>query len=612
MCGINGFNWKDTKTVKEMNKRIRHRGPDGEGTYVKSGLSLGHLRLAIIDPSKKGKQPMGYSKGKRRAIIVYNGEIYNFKELKRELKKKGHTFKTKTDTEVILASYLEYGFDCVERFNGMWAFCIYDLGKRILFCSRDRLGQKPLYYYNKGGKFVFSSELKGILAHENLKINRYNNISTEGVELFFSAGFIPAPYTVYKNVFKLEARQNLVFNLKTKKIRKWYYYEPPKYSPETDKVKLIEDARELLNDSVKLRLVSDVPLGSFLSGGVDSTATVGYMARFMDLKKLHTFSIGFQGEYDESRYIEIARKHFKTIHHHDYFTEDDFDLEKLSWIYDEPFGDHSGFPTYKVSKNARKHITVSLSGDGGDEIFGGYMTPQVGAVIDMVSSLPFILRKMKSLLIPNMDKLNMSKFKELFRLSTLPKEKYFQEAMKEKHYRPNIYNEWTTEKLAYCLEKTDGNLGEAIRLTEQLFYTLPDQFLVKVDRASMANALEVRSPFLDYRWVEFALRVPTNWKVSPLRRKILMKSIVQDIVPKEISDRKKQGFSPPMIEWASNNEISSRFDLHKKIDEFEKLGVFSSELSEFLRKSLNGKKTHPNYKVRLMLFIVWAKRWIAS
>ena len=265
MCGINGFNFVDKKILKEMNDSLKHRGPDSEGTYFSKEVYLGHRRLAVIDLSKNGNQPMTYTHGKEKVVIVHNGEIYNYLEIKDELKEKGYKFKGHTDTEVILASYLEYGVDCVKKFNGMWSFCIYDPKRKILFLSRDRVGKKPLYYYFDGNKFIFSSEIKGILKH---KIDK--KLNKEAIDLYFSLGFIPAPYSIYKNIYKIEQRQSLIFNLSANKLEKKYYYEWPNFNPLNNKEKLKERFEELIDDSVKIRMISDVPLGAFLSGGLDS------------------------------------------------------------------------------------------------------------------------------------------------------------------------------------------------------------------------------------------------------------------------------------------------------------------------------------------------------
>uniref|UniRef100_Q58456 Putative asparagine synthetase [glutamine-hydrolyzing] 2 n=1 Tax=Methanocaldococcus jannaschii (strain ATCC 43067 / DSM 2661 / JAL-1 / JCM 10045 / NBRC 100440) TaxID=243232 RepID=ASNH2_METJA len=515
MCGINGIIRFGKEVIKEeinkMNKAIKHRGPDDEGIFIYNfknySIGLGHVRLAILDLSEKGHQPMGYNVDEDKIIyrddeldradiiIVYNGEIYNYLELKEKFNLET---ETGTDTEVILKLYNKLGFDCVKEFNGMWAFCIFDKKKGLIFCSRDRLGVKPFYYYWDGNEFIFSSELKGILAVK--EINKKENINKDAVELYFALGFIPSPYSIYKNTFKLEARQNLIFDLDKREIRKYYYWELPDYKPIYDKKKLIEEGKKLLYDAVKIRMRSDVPVGAFLSGGLDSSTVVGVMREFTDLSKLHTFSIGFEGKYDETPYIKIVVDYFKTQHHHYYFKERDFEelIDKYSWIYDEPFGDYSGFPTYKVSEMARKFVTVVLSGDGGDEVFGGYMTHLNGYRMDFIRKLPKFLRVVGSKLPVKKDLngiANLYLLKEAFRLSLINPEEFYAESIKEDAIRPEIYKKWTIEKLRYCLNKGDNKLGEALRIFDLLFNTLCDNFLVKVDRASMLTLWKLEVHF---------------------------------------------------------------------------------------------------------------------
>ena len=616
MCGIAGFNWNDPNLIKKMNNSLKHRGPDGFGTYTDNLISLGHRRLAIIDLTERGKQPMEYEHKGRKAIITYNGEVYNFLELREKLEKKGYKFKSNTDTEVILASYLEWGFDCVKKFNGMWAFCIYDLQKKILFCSRDRMGQKPFYYYYDGERFIFASEIKAIIAAK--KINKKENIYKEAVQLYFALGFIPAPYSIYKNTFKLEARQNLVFDLNKKKIKKWYYWDLPRYNPIYDKKKLIKEGKKLLYDAVKLRMRSDVPVGAFLSGGLDSSSVVGIMRKFTDLSKLHTFSIGFEGKYDETPYIKIVGNHFKTNHHHYYFKEKDFEelIDKYIWVYDEPFGDYSGFPTYKVSELAKQFVTVVLSGDGGDEIFGGYLNHVNGYRMDLIRKFPKIFRILFSRL-PIKKNLNgianLYLLKEAFGLSLVNPEKFYAESIKENAIRPEIYKKWTIEKMKFCLSKGNNKLGEALRIFDLLFNTLSDNFLVKVDRASMANALEVRSPFLDYRFAEFSQKIPTKWKVDLFKTKKLMREIIKDILPNEIVNRGKQGFTPPLTDW-----ILKRNYLNEIIEKAEVLKEVDNELYRYISTKITNKKYNKNNQdnlnisllIRLFLFIKWWEKWI--
>jgi len=608
MCGINGFNWDDKELTKQMNELIKHRGPDGKGTYTDDLVSLGHVRLAILDLSEKGKQPMGYEHNYKKVIIIHNGEVYNFLELRKVLEERGYKFKSNTDTEVILASYLEWGFDCVNKFNGMWAFCIYDLNKKILFCSRDRVGEKPFYYYFDGDKFIFSSELKGILKHKYLNLNTPKNISKDAVDLYFSLGFVPAPYSIYKNVFKLESRQNMVFNLEKKEIKRWYYYEIPKYEPIYDKEELISEGKKILRDAVRLRMVADVPVGAFLSGGLDSSTVVGVMKEFTCNNGLHTFSIGFE-EYDETPYINTAKDYFKTKHHHYYFTEEHLGklMKKYMYIYDEPFEDYAGLPTYKLSKSAKKRVSVVLTGDGGDEIFGGYESYVIGFRMDFIRKLPKFLRVIGSNMPVRKNQNNyLFLLKEAFRLSLHNLKFFHAESFSGTGLRPKIYKDWTTEKLDYCLHKTRNKLGEASRLYDLLFYSIPDKFLVKSDRASMATALEIRTPFLDYRFIEFSQKIPTEWKIDFFKTKKLMREIIKDILPKEILYRDKQGFAPAL-----------QRPILKKYESFlaEYLGFLKNinpELYDFFQKKVfkENNEIYNNYKIRLFLFGLWYEKWI--
>ena len=640
MCGINGiirFNEDISKEELElMNKSIKHRGPDDDGTYTSFkkdySIGLGHVRLSILDLSEKGHQPMGYNIEKDKIIyedngldnadivIVYNGEVYNYLELKEKYNLKT---ETGTDTEIILKLYNNLGFDCVKEFNGMWAFCIFDKRKNIIFCSRDRLGQKPFYYYWDGKEFIFSSELKGILSVK--PINKKENINKDAVDLYFSLGFIPAPYSIYKNVFKLESRQNLIFDLNSKEIKKNYYWELPNYTPIYDKNKLIKEGKKLLYDAVKLRMRSDVPVGVFLSGGLDSSAVVGVMSEYMDLKNLHTFSIGFEGKYDETPYINIVKDYFKTNHHHYYFEEQDFEelIDKYCWIYDEPFGDYSGFPTHKVSEMAKEFVTVSLSGDGGDEIFGGYMFHLISKRIEYLKKIPKFIRK----LFLRLFSINLSKkfdilflIREAVKLSLINGEKFYSELLGGKFIIGKKGKTWIENNLKYCLNKTNNDLSEAIRIFDLLFRTLSDNFLVKVDRASMANALEVRSPFLDYRFAEFSQKIPNEFKVDFFKTKKLMRELIKDILPDEIVNRRKGGFEPPLDKWILNEKYDDILDNGIAILEdvglehlvkFYKTKIFMPN-QRFVKPTLVKKnnKLYNIYKIKLFLFVKWWEKWI--
>jgi len=322
MCGISGFNFEDEKKISAMNRALSHRGPDGAATFIQGGVSLGHNRLAIIDTSEKGAQPMHY----KHLTIIHNGEVYNYLELREELESLGHTFATESDTEVILASYDEWGPDCTRRLNGMWAFCIYDAKERTLFVSRDRFGVKPLYYYAESGTFIFASEIKGVLAHSELQINKKENIDKEALDLYFSLGYIPSPYSIFKTVRKLPPAHNMLFDIDKREVRRlWRYYTLPEYAPAEDKEALVAQGAELLDSATKLRMRSDVPVGSFLSGGLDSSAVTGMMMRYAKDEKPHTFSVDFSGAYSEKEYIDEAAQHFGTNHHAVVFGDSDFE-----------------------------------------------------------------------------------------------------------------------------------------------------------------------------------------------------------------------------------------------------------------------------------------------
>ena len=367
MCGIAGFNWPDQFIVEKMAETLRHRGPDDLGFYVDSNVSLGHSRLSIIDISERGHQPMKFED----MVIVYNGEIYNFRQLREQLRSYGYNFVSDTDTEVVLCSYHRWGLSCVDRFNGMWAFCIYDKTKNTFFLSRDRFGIKPLYYYFDGDKFIFASELKAIRQH-----NPDMSISESAVNFFFYQKYIGDDLTIFKNCCKLRPSENLLFDLNRKKIARTKYYhleqEISKHQDTPIKEKL-EKIEEAIIDAVQKRLVADVPVGSFLSGGVDSSLISAIIAR--DKKDFDTFSIGFKDEsYNELDFSKIAAEHIKTAHHYEYLDIDQSLIEYTIQNMDEPFGDSSVFPTYLLSKITRQKVTVSLSGDAGDEVFGGYDT----------------------------------------------------------------------------------------------------------------------------------------------------------------------------------------------------------------------------------------------
>lgn len=616
MCGINGFNFSNSQMVSKMNETIIHRGPDAQGVFTDDKVSLGHVRLSILDLSDLGKQPMEYSHNGRTLQMVFNGEVYNFEELRVKLETKGYSFKSTTDTEVMMAAYLEYGEKCVEHFNGMWALCIYDVDKQTLFCSRDRLGQKPFYYYHKNGQFIFSSEIKSIVAHADLNINKQNNISKEGTDFYFSLGYIPAPYTIYSNVNKLPASHNITYNLSSNNLKVWRYYELPNYAPiHKSKEEFIEEGRAIFKDAVKYRMRSDVEVGSFLSGGIDSTSVVGMMKSFTEMDKLHTFSIGFKEGNDETEFINIAKDYMGTKHHHYYYEEADFrsQFDLYTKAYDEPFSDYSGYSTLKVSELAKENVTVSLSGDGGDEVFGGYPIHSVGKKIDKIKKVPAFIRWVSlvplSILAPFNTK--FANIADALKVSLGKPEDFHVITFAKRRYKPEVYKKWTREKLQDCLSKGGNSLGEALRIFDLLYASLPDCYLVKVDRASMQYALEVRSPFLDYRFAEFAQTIPSDWKQDENNTKILLKGMARSYIPDDCIDRPKHGFTPPIKGWVQDDKFAKTFEKG-----FELIKNHDPELYKFYKEKIMPVPLHKTdymtdmYRFRLVMYVQWYEAWI--
>ncbi|TRZ86649.1 asparagine synthase (glutamine-hydrolyzing), partial [bacterium] len=470
MCGIAGFNWSNEPKAWEMAAALRHRGPDQSGVRVDESVSLAHARLSIIDLSEKGRQPMPNENGS--LWLVVNGEIYNFRELREELAGK-HTFSSATDTEVILHAYEEWGLDALRRFNGMWAFCLYDQKAQKLILSRDRAGKKPLYYFHDGVRFIFGSELKAIIQAHDIE----RRVSQDALDLYFSLGYIPSPWSVFEGIAKVEPRQFLVYDLGSRDLKQGRYYEIPDHAPIRDRGRLVREGRELLVDAVRLRLAADVPVGAFLSGGLDSSSVVAAIAAGTKPSRLHTFSIGFEGAYDETPFMEIVKGAFKTKHHHRYFTREDLDRDfgVLPFFFDEPFGDPASFPTFDLCRMASRQVTVCLSGDGGDEVFGGYRMHRRAARHAALRKVPAFIRKgIRKALRHARPGTPPGRFREVLRLSLLPAEEFYAEAEEGPAYKPEIYRKWSALKMREMLEKAGGNLVQAVIAYDLFVHALPD------------------------------------------------------------------------------------------------------------------------------------------
>lgn len=592
MCGISGFNFSDRAMAKKMISVQNHRGPDASGVFSDKHVTIGSNRLAIIDLSPKGRQPMPNEEGD--VWIVFNGEIYNFLELRAELEK-NHKFFSNTDTEVLVHAYEEWGPDFVKRLNGMWAFAIYDNRKKILIMSRDRMGKKPLYYYLKNGKLIFASEIKSILLH-----GVQTDIDKTALELYLTLSWIPAPFTIYRNIYKLPKASCAVFDLRGKKFTqtKTYYGLPKQTSLGR---RIVEEVRDLMDDSVKKRMVADVPVGAFLSGGLDSSAITKTMIKFVpEAKKLHTFSIGFEDrDYDESEYANIIAEEIGTNHHHHVFQQKDFEkiMGNIYFYFDEPFADQSMYPTFKVSELARKHVTVSLSGDGGDELFGGYGHYMNYRRLELLRLSPRPLRILGKGFFAALHNTTKNRYALKF-LSD------FSTSL-EKSRVPT-----PTGKTSKSLKKITASRKDLLAgsFDFDLGYTLVDGYLVKVDRASMANSLEIRCPFLDYRIIDAAQAIPIKQKVSATKTKILFRKIIEDRVPEKITGRKrKMGLTPPVTMWMFGEYRSLAED---KLERLMSSGAVSREAVEKAIGHLkSGQTMHAQDIFNLFSLQLWREKW---
>jgi asparagine synthase (glutamine-hydrolysing) len=570
MCGITGFIHADTskkasrEKLKEITDIISHRGPDGEGYYIFNNLALGHRRLSIID-LVSGDQPM-FSED-RNITIIYNGEIYNYIELKNDLIKKGYNFSTTSDTEVVINSYLEYGYDCLNYFNGMWAFALWDNRKKILFLSRDRIGEKPLFYSMQNGTFVFGSEIKSIIKYFNNSEFNY-----ELLEIYLTLGFIPSPYTFFKNIHKLEPGQYLIFDNGTTFIRRyWDLPEIDEKNLNQNKNEIYNQFESLLRDATRIRMHGDVPFGAFLSGGLDSSSIVSIMANISSTP-VKTFTIGFENkDYDERKIANIVSQKFQTEHYEYIVTPSDFEtaLEKVVFHFDEPFGDSSAIPTGFVAKSACNHVKMVLTGDGGDETLSGYWNYKREIEDSKIEELPFFVRNFLAALISCMSNTVPGKLKykllekknriDLINGGFLNRAINRQSQIDLKDKDNIIFNGIKQISVIEFLTNFFNKCPYVDNFYKLMYYDhklrLPEDMLVKVDRMSMAYALETRTPFLDHRLIEFMVNVDKCIKLDKNIPKAILKNTIASKLPTAVLNHKKMGFSVPVKKWFSNKSF---------------------------------------------------------
>lgn len=582
MCGLAGF-WcnstpADARVAERMAERIASRGPDDAGIWLDEGvgLALAHRRLAILDLSAAGHQPMVSPCG--RYVLVYNGEIYNHQDLREDLAQEGGQFNWRghSDTETLLAALRHWGVSStLSRLNGMFAFALWDAQERCLFLARDRMGEKPLYYGHSGTTFLFGSELKALRAHPNW----HGEVDRAALSLYLRHNYVPAPWSIYKNIYKLPPAHFTVIRDAGQVIGEPQCYWDLKEVAEQGTVTqnagaqaLTDELDSLLRDAVALRMAADVPLGVFLSGGYDST-TIAALMQFQSTSPVKTFSIGFiEAAYDEAQYAKVVAKHLGTEHTELYVTPKEAMavIPLLPTIYDEPFSDSSQIPTYLVSQMARKHVKVSLSGDGGDELFLGYNRYLKGYQLwKKLSILPVGLLRYVGWTLAHLPAQSLDRIQRFLpqklQVSSLPDRlpklaevmtcrdgDAFYRHLVSHWKQPDqiVLNTSEPETLLSC----PGDWPKLPGLREQMMYLdmltyLPDDILTKVDRASMAVSLETRVPLLDHRVVEFAWRVPTKLKYRDGQGKWLLRQVLYRYVPPHLVDRPKMGFAVPIGHW---------------------------------------------------------------
>jgi asparagine synthase (glutamine-hydrolysing) len=632
MCGITGlyaFNEIGRFNLINLARAtgiLEKRGPDDQGMFLRRHIGLGHRRLSVIDLSDNAKQPMADESG--RYTIVFNGEIFNFPNLKRMLSQAGFSFRSTSDTEVLLKMYIWKGVACLNHLNGFFGFAIYDEKEDSLIIARDRFGVKPLYYYLDEDKFVFASEIKSLLAYGLPKELDYSSLFH-----YFQLNYIPAPDTIFKNIKKLDPGHFMILNDKKISIERYYKlpYDGEKINPEKLSYEQQQEKLEsLLEMAVQDRLIADVPLGSFLSGGIDSSVIVALASRHTN--NLNTFSIGYKDEpfFDETPYAHLVAKHFNTTHTAFRLSNDDlyqhlFDV--LDYL-DEPFADSSAIPTYVLSHHTKKVATVALSGDGADELLSGYHKhsaefnalndPGYNRFIRLASPLWRMLPKSRNNFLLNKIR-QMDRYGSGLKLNA--QERYWQWAtfMNTHEVVDRLSND--------ALEKLDFDEAESrrMKLTHHLegskdfndvLYTdmqlvLPNDMLVKVDMMSMANGLEVRSPFLDYRLVEFVFQLPVDSKINRNMRKRILQDAFRDILPPKLYRRPKKGFEVPLLKWF-RKELKSLILNELLNEEFiESQNIFNIEsMKEIKRKlfSLNPGDVHAQLWA-LVVFQWWWKKY---
>jgi asparagine synthase (glutamine-hydrolysing) len=625
MCGIAGFLTTEfeqltAENLLSMGNAIVHRGPDAHGEYLDDSVGLCHRRLSILDLSEAGNQPMFSNDG--NIVIVFNGEIYNFLELRKELENEGETFASGTDTEVIIKLYEKHGVDCLAMLNGMFAFALWDKNRKRLFIARDRLGKKPLYYYTDNGKFAFGSEIKAILALPDIK----KEIRLDAVHDFFAYQYIPDPKSIFKHVHKLPPAHYMLLESGNMTIKQYWHLSFAKPVAVNEK-ESVAKLQEIIKQSTQRRMISDVPLGAFLSGGVDSSGIVATMSGLSD-KPVKTCTIAFDNEkFNEAEFAAAVAKQYKT-EHHEFLVHQNVSntLEDIVGYFDEPFADPSLVPTFFVSELARKEVTVAIAGDGGDEVFAGYEKYSTDFVENQLrdkfpkwirtSLFPVFGRACGSINLPLFQRaknlltsLSVSPEMAFYITNSFITDDAWQKLAKDEvktelsDYHPSSL---TLEKY---LEADGPDHLSKILYTDMKTY-LTGGILVKVDRMSMANSLEVRAPILDKEVIEFAATLPSALKFRNKEKKYILKEAFKPLLTDDILYRKKMGFSVPLAQWfrVEIKDIAQRY----LIDDVKGLSaIFNMEQVQHLwAEHQKARKDHSALLWSMLMYEMWWQRYM--
>ncbi|MBS0153957.1 MAG: asparagine synthase (glutamine-hydrolyzing) [Nitrospira sp.] len=644
MCGIAGLLNLDAApflerlVVDRMASSLIHRGPDEEGSLVDGPVAFGFRRLRVID-LETGHQPV--SNENETIWAMFNGEIYNFVELRAELQKLGHHFRTQSDTEVIVYAYEAYGIDFVQHLRGMFAIALWDRRKKRLILVRDRIGEKPLFWAVCNNQLAFASEIKAFLQWPRLT----RDVDPEAVHHYLTFLYVPAPKSIFKNVNKLSPAHMLIASTDSQSVQVSRYWQVlPQPNRTKSRYYFVEGLRDLMTESVRMCLRSDVPLGAFLSGGIDSSAVVGLMSQGALTSSVKTFSMGFEDrQFDETHYARLVARAFGTDHTEEIVKPIEVDLlQRLVWFLDEPFADSSAIPTYQVSRLARKHVTVALSGDGGDELFAGYPRYQYARRLGWLARVPWsvtagmswICREGIALLssrcnaarekLRRLDKaLHLSRASQPERMLGLLS--YFNEedkrALYAQDFAESLKRYSSLDIVAQRFAKfSDHNDPVAAFMARDLETNLADDGLVKVDRMSMANSLEVRCPFLDHKLVEFSSTIPSEMKLTWTSNKVILKEAMANVLPPQIIHRGKRGFAVPFGTWFKDGNLRTMLDDCLSPESVRRRGMFDLRGVEQLRVAILSQGNANNLDIStyqlwhrvwiLLMFELWARQYI--